>query len=38
VNKFLAMNLNVCLINDPQVQARTQIKQTLALGFSYMLM
>jgi hypothetical protein len=38
VNKFLSMNLNVCLLNDPQVQARTQIKQTLALGFSYMLM
>ncbi|MGA3287834.1 MAG: DUF3078 domain-containing protein [Bacteroidota bacterium] len=38
VNKFLSMNLSVCLINDPQVQARTQMKQTLALGFSYMLM
>jgi Protein of unknown function (DUF3078) len=38
VNKFLAMNLNVCLINDPQVQTRTQIKQTLALGFNYILM
>ncbi len=38
VNKFLSMNLNVCLINDPQVQARTQIKQTLALGFNYILM
>jgi hypothetical protein len=38
VNKFLSMNLNVYLLNDPQVQARTQIKQTLALGFSYTLM
>jgi hypothetical protein len=38
VNKFLSMNLNVQLLNDPQVQARTQIKQTLALGFSYTLM
>jgi hypothetical protein len=38
VNKYLSMNLNVQLINDPQVQARTQIKQTLALGFSYTLM
>jgi len=38
INKFLAMNLNVYLINDPQVQARTQIKQTLALGFNYILM
>ena len=38
VNKFFSMNLNVQLINDPQVQARTQIKQTLALGFSYTLL
>jgi len=38
VNKFLSMNLNVQLISDPQVQARTQIKQTLALGISYTLM
>ncbi len=38
VNKFLSMNLNVYLLNDPQVQARTQIKQTLALGFNYTLM
>jgi hypothetical protein len=38
VNKYLSMNFNVQLINDPQVQARTQIKQTLALGFSYTLM
>jgi hypothetical protein len=38
VNKFFSMNLNVYLLNDPQVQARTQIKQTLALGFSYTLM
>jgi hypothetical protein len=38
VNKFLSVNLNFQLINDPQVQARTQIKQTLALGFSYTLL
>jgi hypothetical protein len=38
VNKYLSMNFNVQLINDPQVQTRTQIKQTLALGFSYTLM
>jgi hypothetical protein len=38
VNKFLSMNLNVQLINDPQVQARTQIKEILALGFSFTLM
>ena len=38
VNKYLSMNFNVQLINDPTVQARTQIKQTLALGFSYTIM
>jgi hypothetical protein len=38
VNKYLSMNLNVQLINDPAVQARTQIKQTLALGFNFTLM
>ncbi len=38
VNKLISMNLNVQLINDPQVQARTQIKQTLALGISFNLM
>jgi hypothetical protein len=38
VNKLISMNLNVQLINNPQVQARTQIKQTLALGFSYTLL
>jgi len=38
VNKYLSMNLNIYLLSDPQIQARTQIKQTLALGFSYTLM
>jgi hypothetical protein len=38
VNKYIAMNLNVQLLNDPQVQTRTQIKQTLALGISYTLL
>ena len=38
VNKLISMNLNIQLISDPQVQARTQIKQTLALGFSLTLM
>ncbi len=37
VNKFLSVNLNVYLLNDPKVQARTQIKQTLAIGLSYTL-
>jgi hypothetical protein len=38
VNKYLSVNLNIQLINDSQVQARTQMKQTLALGFSYTLL
>jgi hypothetical protein len=38
VNKYLSVNLDVQLINDPSVQARTQVKQTLALGFSYSLL
>ncbi|HOV99492.1 MAG TPA: DUF3078 domain-containing protein [Bacteroidota bacterium] len=36
-NKYISINLNVLLINDPQVQARTQIKETLALGISFTL-
>lgn len=35
VNKFLAVNFNMQLINDPTVLARTQIKQTLALGINF---
>ena len=38
VNKFFSMNLNVQLVNEPEVQARTQIKQTLALGFNFTLL
>jgi hypothetical protein len=38
VNKYISMNFNIQLINDPEVYARTQIKQTLALGFSYTLL
>jgi hypothetical protein len=38
VNKFLSVNVNVQLINDPKVQARTQIKQTLALGINFTLL
>jgi hypothetical protein len=37
VNKFLSVNLNVQLISDPQIQARTQIKETLALGINFTL-
>jgi hypothetical protein len=35
VNKYLSMNINVLMINDPKIQARTQIKQTLALGVNF---
>jgi len=38
INKFLSVNLNVQLINDPPVQARTQVKQALALGFNFTLL
>ena len=38
VNKYLSMNINVFLINDPKIQARTQVKQTLALGVNFTLM
>jgi hypothetical protein len=38
VNKYLSVNFNIQLINDSRVQARTQIKQTLAVGFNYTLM
>ncbi len=36
-NKFLSVNLNVQFINDHVVSPRTQIKQTIAFGFSYVL-
>jgi len=38
VNKFLSMNFNIQLINDPPVQARTQVKETLALGINFTLL
>lgn len=38
VNKFLSINFNVLLIKDPRITARTQIKQTLAIGFNYTLL
>jgi len=38
INKFLSVNLNIQLINDPPVQARTQVKEALALGFNFALM
>jgi hypothetical protein len=37
VNKFLSVNFNILLLNDSRIQPRTQVKQTLAVGFSYTL-
>ena len=37
VSKYLSVNLNVQLINDRVISPRTQIKQTIAFGFSYVL-
>lgn len=38
VNKFLNVNFNVQIINERAVSPRTQIKETLALGFTYKLL
>ena len=38
VNKYVTVNLNATLINDARVSARTQMKQTLALGVTYTLL
>jgi len=35
VNKFVTVNLNALFINDVTVTPRTQIKQSLSLGFIY---
>ena len=37
INKYLSVNLNVVLINDHVISPRTQVKQTIAFGFSYVL-
>jgi hypothetical protein len=37
INEYLSVNLNVQLINDKIASPRTQIKQTIAFGFSYVL-
>jgi hypothetical protein len=37
VSKYLTVNLNVQLINDRVISPRTQVKQTIAFGFSYVL-
>ena len=38
INKFFSANLNVQFIQEPLISPRTQVKQTIALGFSYVLM
>jgi hypothetical protein len=38
VNKYLTVGFNVLLVNDVTVSPRTQIKQVLAIGFSYVLL
>ena len=38
VNKYISVNFNVQLINEPRVSPRTQVKEGIAIGFSYTLM
>lgn len=38
VNQYVTVNFNVQLINDVNVQARTQMKEALAVGLSYTLL
>jgi hypothetical protein len=38
VNKVVTVNFNVQLISDPQVQAKTQLKEALSVGLSYTLL
>ena len=35
VNKYVTANFNVVLVNDVNVSSRTQIKESLSIGFSY---
>lgn len=35
VNKYISVNLNLQVVQEPKVTPRTQMKQTLALGISY---
>ena len=37
VSKYVVVILNVQIINDKQVTARTQVKEVLALGLSFTL-
>lgn len=38
VSQYISVNLNVQLINDANITARTQVKQSLALGLTYTLL
>jgi len=38
VSKFISVLLSVSLINEPDINPRTQVKETLALGLSYTLL
>jgi len=38
INQYFSANLNVQFINERAITPRTQIKQTIALGFSYVLL
>lgn len=38
VNQYISVNLNVQLINEKIISPRTQIKQALAIGLSYVLL
>ena len=38
VNKYISVNFNVQLINEPRVSPRTQFKEGIAIGFSYNLL
>jgi len=38
VNKYISVNFNVQLINERQASPHTQVKETLAIGFSYTLL
>ena len=37
INKYFSTNINVQLIQERPISPRTQVKQTIALGFSYVL-
>ncbi len=38
VSQYISVNLNVQLINDANITARTQVKQSLAMGLTYTLL